>query len=178
MTPNSVTTILKESKLIYDDFVYVLAKMPINGKIYWECKQVRGKLCKTTTITKISEQKINVVREPTLEDHNYVFEYSLIATVKEPIPGWINNFYGPTGVVAAADIGLMRVMLSKPDGIAEMVPADYFSNAVLACAWDFHNKWNQHNEKTTIKDDCCSLDNKHFSPLIYNYVSSNTNPIT
>lgn len=66
---------------------------------------------------------------------------TVIATDIEPIPGWINNIYGPTGVVAATGIGLMRCIHTDPKQIANIVPGDYVSNAVLACAWDIHNQW-------------------------------------
>lgn len=65
----------------------------------------------------------------------------VIATYNEPLPGWINNIYGPTGVVAAAGVGLMRVMKADPKAIADIVPGDFVSNAVLAAAWDIHNQW-------------------------------------
>jgi fatty acyl-CoA reductase len=70
-----------------------------------------------------------------------IFFFIVIATSDEPLSGWINNFYGPTGVVAATGIGLMRVMIADPKKIADIVPGDYVSNAVLACAWDIHNQW-------------------------------------
>ncbi|VVC29133.1 Male sterility, NAD-binding,NAD(P)-binding domain,Fatty acyl-CoA reductase, C-terminal [Cinara cedri] len=93
----------------------------------------------------------------------------ITATEHEPIPGWINNIYGPTGAVTAAGIGLMRVMRTNANEIADIVPGDYVSNAVLACAWDVHNKWKEHND---------SMGNESFLPLIYNYVSSNMNRLT
>ncbi|CAI6349494.1 unnamed protein product [Macrosiphum euphorbiae] len=65
----------------------------------------------------------------------------IVATDNEPIPGWINNFYGPTGVCAATGIGLMRCMCADPDQTADIVPGDFVSNAVVASAWDIHNQW-------------------------------------
>lgn len=59
----------------------------------------------------------------------------------EPIPGWINNIYGPNGILAAYCGGLMRVILVHPNEVADIVPGDYVANAVLACAWDIHNTW-------------------------------------
>ncbi|VVC29135.1 Hypothetical protein CINCED_3A018521 [Cinara cedri] len=106
----------------------------------------------------------------------------ITATENEPLPAWINNFYGPTGVTAAIGLGLMRVMRVDPNKIADIVPGDYVSNAVLACAWDIHNKWKEHNVKyntANMKDKNDSTSEpKSFSPPIYNYVSSNTNRLT
>jgi len=106
-----------------------------------------------------------------------IFFFIVIATSDEPLSGWINNFYGPTGVVAATGIGLMRVMIADPKKIADIVPGDYVSNAVLACAWDIHNQWKEHNNANdVVKDD--GLENDSFVPPIYNYVSSSSNPLT
>ncbi|XP_025409428.1 fatty acyl-CoA reductase wat-like [Sipha flava] len=101
----------------------------------------------------------------------------IIATSDEPLSGWINNVYGPTGVVAATWMGLMRIMIADQTKIADVVPADYVSNAVLACAWDIHNQWKEHNNANDeVKDD--GLENDSFVPPIYNYVSSSSNPLT
>ena len=35
------------------------------------------------------------------------------ASWKEPFPGWIDNFNGPTGIFAAIGNGLLRVMKGK-----------------------------------------------------------------
>lgn len=76
--------------------------------------------------------------------YSFIFTLKVIATFREPIPGWINNYYGPTGVVAASYVGLMRCMYADPQNIADIVPGDFVSNAVLACAWDVHNQWYKH----------------------------------
>lgn len=67
--------------------------------------------------------------------------HSVIATANEPVRGWINNVYGPTGVVAAVVVGLMRVMYADPKTNAELIPGDFVSNAIIVSAWDVHNKW-------------------------------------
>jgi len=107
----------------------------------------------------------------------------IIATDHEPIPGWINNFYGPTGVVAATGIGLMRCMRADSKEIADIIPGDYVSNAVLACAWDIHNKWRDHKQsddtveaESVVETDIS--DNRTYLPPIYNFVSSSVNPLS
>lgn len=70
--------------------------------------------------------------------------YSLppvIATNKEPIPGWINNHYGPTGIVAGAGLGLLRSMHADPELVADMVPADNVINCIISAAWNVHQTW-------------------------------------
>lgn len=60
----------------------------------------------------------------------------VIGTAYEPIPGWIDNIYGPTGVVVGVGAGLMRVMLADPETVSDLVPVDLVVNSMLAAAWD------------------------------------------
>lgn len=64
----------------------------------------------------------------------------VISTVKEPLPGWINNVYGPTGVVAAAAVGLLHVLQVDKNSRANIVPCDYVVNAAIAAAWSIGTK--------------------------------------
>lgn len=59
----------------------------------------------------------------------------MIATEKEPVQGWINNLYGPTGVLVGAGIGLLRTLHCYPEKIGDMIPADYVINNIIAAAW-------------------------------------------
>lgn len=61
---------------------------------------------------------------------------SVTSTAKEPLIGWANNYYGPQGVVFGAGIGLLRVLYCDPKIIADMVPVDLVSNAIIAFGWD------------------------------------------
>ena len=61
---------------------------------------------------------------------------AVISTAREPIAGWINNVYGPTGVVAGAGLGLLHVLQADEDCLADMVPVDMAINNILAAAWD------------------------------------------
>lgn len=62
--------------------MYVRTKLLVNEKTYWECKKVRGKLCKARIITNISGQKFNFVQEPTLEDIFDIIIYQINKSVK------------------------------------------------------------------------------------------------
>lgn len=66
---------------------------------------------------------------------------TVIATANEPVRGWINNVYGPTGVVAAFFMGLMRIMCADPKKYADLIPGDFVSNAVIVSAKDIHSQW-------------------------------------
>ncbi|XP_039491003.1 fatty acyl-CoA reductase wat [Drosophila santomea] len=60
----------------------------------------------------------------------------IIASYKEPMPGWIDNLYGPIAVLYGAAFGVLRVTLLNLKAQAGIVPVDYCVNMVLACAWN------------------------------------------
>lgn len=82
----------------------------------------------------------------------------VVSTYKEPLPGWIDNLYGPTGACVAAASGLLRTLHCDPDVVADIVPVDKCAAAVLAAAWD--------------------VSRGEGGARIYNYVSSVDNPVT
>lgn len=61
---------------------------------------------------------------------------SIIATTyHDPLPGYTDNIYGVNGITAGAGVGLLRICLINEDLKANIVPADYVVNCVLAVAW-------------------------------------------
>ncbi|XP_011306189.1 fatty acyl-CoA reductase 1 isoform X2 [Fopius arisanus] len=107
----------------------------------------------------------------------------MIATAKEPIPGWINNLYGPTGVVLGAGMGLLHTLHCDAKNVADIIPADYVINNILAAAWDIGK--NQGKIGGPLKplpppvlSSKASEPNPAEDPPIYNSVSSCQNSIT
>lgn len=66
--------------------------------------------------------------------------HTVISTVKEPVAGWIDNLQGATGIMMGAAVGLIRTMHCEMDFLADLVPADYVVNCVIAAAWDVGTK--------------------------------------
>lgn len=60
----------------------------------------------------------------------------VISTYQEPVRGWIDNFYGPTGVIAGAGTGVLRTLRCNPKNVANMVPVDMCVNGIMAAAWE------------------------------------------
>ncbi|XP_063988303.1 fatty acyl-CoA reductase wat-like isoform X2 [Diachasmimorpha longicaudata] len=108
----------------------------------------------------------------------------MIATAKEPIPGWINNLYGPTGVVLGAGIGLLHTLHCDAKNVADIIPADYVINNILAAAWHIgkENAGKFHGPLKPLPPPVLSSKKLELSsdedPLIYNSVSSCQNSIT
>ncbi|XP_038219934.1 fatty acyl-CoA reductase wat-like [Zerene cesonia] len=94
----------------------------------------------------------------------------VIATAEEPVAGWIDNVYGPTGVVVGAAVGLLRVINCDLCAAADLVPGDMVVRACVAVAW---------------RAACggAGLANSEHAPAdvpppVYNYVSAPDNPLT
>uniref|UniRef100_A0AAR5PRJ8 Fatty acyl-CoA reductase n=2 Tax=Dendroctonus ponderosae TaxID=77166 RepID=A0AAR5PRJ8_DENPD len=101
----------------------------------------------------------------------------VIATVKEPVAGWIDNVYGATGVLLGAAVGLLRTLHGNKEKRAEMVPADYVINSCLAATWDIATIKSL-NENKEIQDQE-SREEKFVREIpVYNYVSTPENPLT
>ncbi|CAH1107531.1 unnamed protein product [Psylliodes chrysocephalus] len=59
----------------------------------------------------------------------------VLSSINEPVKGWVDNWNGPTGIIAAAGKGLFRTMLCDPDKIADIVPVDMVINLMIVSAW-------------------------------------------
>lgn len=57
------------------------------------------------------------------------------AAWKEPLPGWVDNLNGPTGMLAGAGKGVLRTLLCYRDLIADLVPVDIAINLMISVAW-------------------------------------------
>ncbi|XP_075545666.1 fatty acyl-CoA reductase 1-like [Dermacentor variabilis] len=57
------------------------------------------------------------------------------AAWQEPIPGWIDNINGPTGLLVASGKGLLRSMVADTDKAADFVPVDVVINTMIMVAW-------------------------------------------
>ncbi|XP_032674186.1 fatty acyl-CoA reductase wat-like [Odontomachus brunneus] len=100
----------------------------------------------------------------------------VVTTAKEPITGWINNLYGPVGVVMGSGLGLLRTLHCMPENTADLVPADYVIANIIVAGWDTA----QRKDTLLSVDDANpkSRNSETERALIYNCVSSNQNPIT
>ncbi|CAH1110198.1 unnamed protein product [Psylliodes chrysocephalus] len=57
------------------------------------------------------------------------------AVAKDPIPGWVDNLNGATGIIIAAGKGILRSMHCDISLCADYVPVDMAINSILTVAW-------------------------------------------
>ncbi|CAH2988368.1 unnamed protein product [Chilo suppressalis] len=86
----------------------------------------------------------------------------VVSTYEEPVRGWTDSVYGPTGIVIGIGTGVLRTMYMDLDTVADMVPVDLVVNAILASAWHTAKNYKE-NQTSDIP--------------IYNFVSGAQNPI-
>lgn len=61
--------------------------------------------------------------------------FSVVACLNEPAPGWLDNWNGPTGIIAATGNGLFRTAICERDFLCDVVPVDIVINLVITSAW-------------------------------------------
>lgn len=57
----------------------------------------------------------------------------VISTYREPVRGWIDNVYGPTGITVGAGTGILHTYYANPQNITDIIPVDIVVNALI-CA--------------------------------------------
>lgn len=59
----------------------------------------------------------------------------VIASDKEPMPGWVENFNGPVGIFVACGKGILRTIHTKPEIVCDFIPVDVCVKNIAAAAW-------------------------------------------
>jgi len=60
-------------------------------------------------------------------------------TWKDPVPGWVENLNGPTGLLVGAGKGVIRSMHCRAEYLADIMPCDIAINAIIILAWKVAN---------------------------------------
>lgn len=63
-----------------------------------------------------------------------------MSTYREPIRSWIDNLYGPTGVLIGAGTGVLRTLHGDVTKTAELVPVDLVVNSMIAASYKTYLK--------------------------------------
>ncbi|XP_047507285.1 fatty acyl-CoA reductase 1-like [Pieris napi] len=56
------------------------------------------------------------------------------ASLSEPIPGWIDNWNGPTGFIGSVNKGILRVIPGNGCNVLDLIPVDYVVNLTIVAA--------------------------------------------
>ncbi|XP_077263221.1 fatty acyl-CoA reductase 1-like [Temnothorax americanus] len=59
----------------------------------------------------------------------------VMPTLEEPVPGWIDNVYGPIGLYVGGGKGVIRVACCNKNVTENSVPADFVIKAIIAVSW-------------------------------------------
>ncbi|XP_030372117.1 fatty acyl-CoA reductase wat [Scaptodrosophila lebanonensis] len=121
-----------------------------------------GEMPNTYTMTKKCAE--NLVNHRAYHMPAGIFRPPIVmSTYKDPFPGWTDNLYGPSGLCTWTARGLVRCIYGTASCKANMVPADYVVNAMIASAWDIARRFKLRQP-----------DGKAELP-VYNYVSDVNN---
>lgn len=58
-----------------------------------------------------------------------------MSSVEEPVPGWVDNFNGPIGMLVACGVGILRTNHGDPDVINDLIPVDVTVRSLLTAAY-------------------------------------------
>lgn len=64
----------------------------------------------------------------------------MTAAWKEPIPGWVDNLNGPTGILVGAGKGVIRSMHCNAEYKADIIPVDCTTNSVIIVGYHLGSK--------------------------------------
>jgi fatty acyl-CoA reductase len=67
------------------------------------------------------------------------FPISVTGTWKDPVPGWVENLNGPTGLLVGAGKGVIRSMHCRAEYNADIMPCDIAINSIIILAWKVAN---------------------------------------
>jgi len=62
---------------------------------------------------------------------------TVVSTIEEPVPGWADNFNGPTGLLVACGVGILRSQNCDPNIVADFVPADIVARTLITAVYKF-----------------------------------------
>jgi len=87
------------------------------------------------------------------------------AALREPIPGWVDNLNGPTGLIAGAGKGLLRTLWCHKNMVADVIPVEFPINLMIAVAWHTAT----HKPNNIIVYNCAS---GHHNPLTWGQIET------
>lgn len=115
---------------IHDDVIDLITPQVIKDKpnTYTYTKQI----AESVVIQECKDMPCSIVRPSIIG-----------ASWREPFPGWVENFNGPTAIFPASGSGFLQTMMGNTEAIADIIPVDVTVNLLLAVAWYTAKKTNK-----------------------------------
>ena len=85
---------------------------------------------------------------------------------QEPLPGWVDNLNGPTGVMVGAGKGVIRSMLCNGELKSEVIPVDIAINGLLLIPYYFTQLKERYALKNLIQ--ILAFFNSRYINILYN----------
>ncbi|XP_065213885.1 fatty acyl-CoA reductase wat-like [Planococcus citri] len=138
-----------------------------DSEINFETPKILGEWPNTYTFTKALAEC--VVKNESQGLPIGLFRPSVIvSTYKEPVRGWIDNVYGPIGVIVGVGTGILHVYEGGYDkSSSDMVPVDLVVNGLICAA-----------KATAEKYEKFKSEKREVDIPVYIYSSGTQNPIT
>ena len=81
-----------------------------------------------------------VVYRPSIGEYYVVLviritPFVVVHTAQEPMPGWIDNFNGPIGLMVGSGKGIIRTIYCDGNTITDCVPVDMTVKAMIISSW-------------------------------------------
>lgn len=86
-----------------------------------------------------------MIFRPSIGNYNYnplikfnvinIINFVVVSSIEEPVPGWVDNFNGPLGMLVACGIGLLRTNHADPDVKTDVIPVDVTVRSLLIAAY-------------------------------------------
>ncbi|KAM8720842.1 hypothetical protein ACLKA7_006826 [Drosophila subpalustris] len=93
----------------------------------------------------------------------YIFRPSIvISSLEDPVPGWADNFNGPTGMLVACGIGILRSQNCDPYIVADFVPVDVVVRGLIISAYRYLIKAPVKSDKSIDVINCATA---NISPI-------------
>ncbi|XP_058820697.1 putative fatty acyl-CoA reductase CG5065 [Topomyia yanbarensis] len=94
----------------------------------------------------------------------------VISSMRDPIPGWMDNFNGPVGLLVGSGIGICRTMYCDPNNVSDYTPVDVCIKAMIVAAWkrgtdDIQSKLTAPKDAPTLPVYNCCISNLRNSTM-------------
>ncbi|KAK7576751.1 hypothetical protein V9T40_013037 [Parthenolecanium corni] len=96
--------------------------------------------CCEENVNTVEEKLYSISKNPyeiisTVDSKFNIFLEKFKKDIREPIPGWIDNLNGLSGIGVATGKGLLHSFFANVDGEGDFVPVDIVCNSLIAMPW-------------------------------------------